>query len=69
MFPASTPQHPLFGLGFSDVAFGSQNFTTDAPVIGSADPNSPEGFKQSIHLVQQHLVRIQGLARSILAGM
>jgi len=35
----------------------------------SLDPNSPEIFKQNMQLVQQHVDRVNGLARSALNGM
>ncbi|KAF7973552.1 hypothetical protein HWV62_13293 [Athelia sp. TMB] len=35
----------------------------------SLDPNSPEAFKQNIQLAQQHVARVNGLARSALNGM
>jgi hypothetical protein len=35
----------------------------------SLDPNAPEIFKQNIQLVQQHVARVNGLARSALDGM
>jgi hypothetical protein len=35
----------------------------------SLDPNSPDVFKQNIQLVQQHVARVNSLARSALNGM
>jgi len=35
----------------------------------SLDPNSPEVFKQNIQLVQQHVARVNSLARSALNGI
>ncbi|KZP22118.1 hypothetical protein FIBSPDRAFT_492388 [Athelia psychrophila] len=35
----------------------------------SLDPNSPEVFKQNIQLAQQHVARVNELARSALNGM
>ena len=71
MFPASASQTSLYGpLGFSDVSFGSQTFgaqTLSDTALAARNPQ--DDFKQSIHVVQQHLARIQGLARSVLAGM
>lgn len=55
-------------MNYGDVtsAFGSQPLP-DPSHLG--DPNSPEVFKQYIHLVIQHLARVQGLARSAMAGI
>jgi hypothetical protein len=33
------------------------------------DPNSPEVFKQSLHIVHDHVVRAQNLARNVIAMM
>ena len=35
----------------------------------SLDPNSPDVFKQNIQLVQQHVARVNSLARNALNGM
>jgi hypothetical protein len=35
----------------------------------SLDPNSPDIFKQNMQLVQQHVARVNSLARSALNGM
>ncbi|KIM75307.1 hypothetical protein PILCRDRAFT_13720 [Piloderma croceum F 1598] len=35
----------------------------------SLDPNSPDIFKQNMQLVQQHVARVNGLARSALNGI
>ncbi|KIL66737.1 hypothetical protein M378DRAFT_347502 [Amanita muscaria Koide BX008] len=35
----------------------------------SADPNSPEVFRQNLQLVQQQTLQVQSLARSALAGI
>jgi hypothetical protein len=35
----------------------------------SLDLNSPEAFKQNIQLIQQHVARVNELARNALNGM
>ncbi|PIL26924.1 hypothetical protein GSI_10062 [Ganoderma sinense ZZ0214-1] len=52
---------PSFG---SQVSLGSQGSG-----LQSADLNSPEVFKQNIQIAQAHVARVQGLARSALAGI
>lgn len=70
MFPASASGPALYGpLSFSD--FGSQHFGSQslADVALGGERHPQDDFKQAIHLVQQQLARVQGLARSVLAGM
>lgn len=55
-------------MNYGDVTstFGSQSLP-DPSQLG--DPNSPDVFKQYIHLVIQHLARVQALARSAMVGI
>lgn len=62
------------GIGYSDISasFGSHTFAPqslhDASFSG-VDLNSPDVFKQNIHLVLEQLARVQTLARSTITGM
>ena len=71
MYPSSSSQSSLYaGLGFGDVSFGSQTYSSQSlQDLHGGDPNSPETFKQNVNLVQQQLARVQGLARNVLSGM
>ncbi|EKM52934.1 uncharacterized protein PHACADRAFT_185758 [Phanerochaete carnosa HHB-10118-sp] len=73
MFPSSSSQTSLYGpLGFSDVSFGSQQFSSQSlsdSSLAASERNPQDEFKHNIHVVQQHLARIQGLARSVLSGI
>ncbi|KAI0083886.1 hypothetical protein BDY19DRAFT_870482, partial [Irpex rosettiformis] len=50
-------------------SFGSQSFASQSLVSDGNDPNSPEVFKQNVHLIQQQLARVQDLARSAQSGI
>ncbi|TBU36660.1 hypothetical protein BD309DRAFT_706109 [Dichomitus squalens] len=74
-YPSSLPSFPSLnfdvsgGLGLppsfsSQVSLGAQGGG-----LQGADLNSPEVFKQNIQLAQAHVARVQGLARSALAGI
>ena len=71
MYQSTSSQSSIYaGLGFSDVSFGSQNYSSQSlSELQGGDPNSPEAFKQNVNLVQQQLARVQGLARDALSGM
>ena len=56
------------GLGLP-ASFSSQTSLNSQGGLQGADLNSPEVFKQNIQLAQAHVARVQGLARSALAGM
>ena len=78
MFPStSSSNSALFGLGISDVSFGSQTFPSasalsDVAMTGAdrdRDLNTQEAFRHNMQLVHQQVLRIQGLARSALDEM
>jgi len=71
MYPSAGSQASIYtGLGFADVPFGPHSFPSQSiPELQGGDPNSPVAFKQNVNLVQQHLARVQGLARSALSGI
>ncbi len=73
MFPSSSSQPLIYpSLGFADVPFNSQSSfpsQSQTDLSQGNDPNSPEVFKQNVHLIQQQLSRTQDLARSALFGM
>ncbi|KAI0777922.1 hypothetical protein BC629DRAFT_617136 [Irpex lacteus] len=73
MFPSSSSQPLIYpSLGFADVPFNSQSSfpsQSQTDLSQGNDPNSPEVFKQNVHLIQQQLSRTQDLARSALFGI
>ena len=71
MFPSSSSQPTLYGLGISDVSFASQTFPSSQSLsdLPGGDASSPEAFRHNIHLVHQQVARIQSLASSALAEM
>jgi len=53
-------------------AFSPSNQSTFLPqslADQALDPNSPELFRQNIHLAQQHVARVHNLTQSVLNGM
>ena len=73
MFSSASQPSSIYGpLGYSDVSFGSQTFASQSlsdASLGGAERNPQEEYKQNIHIVQQQLARVSGLARSVLSGM
>ena len=78
MYPStSSSNSALFGLGISDVSFGSQTFPSantlsDVTMTGTdrdRDLNTQEAFRHNMQLVHQQILRIQGLSRSALDEM
>ena len=73
-----TPNQPFTSsqsLNFSDVvgSFDSRTFSQQSLAVDSsftnADYNTPEMFKQNMHVALELLARVQALARDALAGM
>jgi len=46
-----------------------QNFLPEQSLHQGSDPNSPEIFKQSLQIVQDHITRVQDLAGRALSGI
>lgn len=65
---ASTATYTLPSLpsSFSTASFLSQDSNTSSTL---SDPNSPESFKQNIHIALEHVARVNSLARTSLNGI
>lgn len=53
---------------FDSRTFSQQTLVND-PSFTNAEYNTPEMFKQNIHVTLELLARVQALARNALAGM
>ena len=75
MYPSSSTQSSLYtnlnvNFQVSDFTTSHSQSQTQLPdTQNTTDPNSPEVFKQNVHMIQQQLARVQELARSALSGM
>ncbi|GBE84058.1 hypothetical protein BKA93DRAFT_742269 [Sparassis latifolia] len=72
--PYAPPGQATVYTPFSDAFSQALLFVPQQPfqpggAIQGPDPNSPEVFRQNIQVVQGHVARVQGLARSALSGM
>jgi hypothetical protein len=56
-YPSAAPYH------------NPQNFIPEHSLHQGSDPNSPEVFKQSLQIVQEHVTRVQDLAGRALSGI
>lgn len=74
IYPPSASSSALYGLGISDVPYGTQNYQPTHSTLANVpilvgDVTSPEAFRNCIHLVHQQVNRVQTLARKALADM